>query len=67
MHLLVSNNAALSIHFHDLICGGCFVAVQLAAWLKKTFSLKPALNWIRKNRPDQRSGDVQTSQVDNMR
>ena len=39
-------------------------AVQLATWVKKTFALRPALNRIRRQRPEQR--DHQSDQVEGM-
>jgi hypothetical protein len=40
------------------------VEVQVATWMKKTFSLKPALNQIRKQRSGERVHA--SSQVDDM-
>lgn len=42
------------------------VEVQIGAWLKKTLSLKPALNFMRKERANERNPDAYTSQVDRM-
>ncbi len=55
---------------HSLLSSTCSCylvlgsAVQLATWVKKTFALRPALNRIRRQRPEQR--DHQSDQVDGM-
>mmetsp|Transcript_32324 Transcript_32324/g.71510 ORF Transcript_32324/g.71510 Transcript_32324/m.71510 type:complete len:247 (+) Transcript_32324:119-859(+) len=41
--------------------------VRFGAWMKKTFSLKPALNSIRENRKDHRAAEQLSKQVDFMR
>lgn len=41
--------------------------VQLGAWMKRTFSLKPALNKIRESRKEFRSPDNLSKQVESMR
>jgi len=43
------------------------VAVRLGAWIKKTFSLKPALERIRERRRDFRSPEHATLQIERMR
>jgi hypothetical protein len=42
-------------------------AVQLGAWMKRTFSLKPALNKIRESRKEFRAPDNLSKQVESMR
>jgi hypothetical protein len=42
-------------------------AVRFGAWMKRTFSLKPALNRIREQRAFARSVENQTKQVEWMR
>ena len=41
--------------------------MRFGAWLKRTFSLKPALERIRDTRKDVRSAEHQTAQVERMR
>lgn len=43
------------------------VAVRFGAWVKRTFSLKPALERIRERRPEARSPEKVSFQVDRMR
>ena len=43
------------------------LAVRLGAWMKRTFSLKPALNKIREARKDFRGAENQSKQVELMR
>lgn len=42
-------------------------SVRLGAWMKRTFSLKPALNRIREQRKDQRDPANLSKQVEYMR
>ncbi len=42
-------------------------AVRLGAWMKRTFSLKPALNKIRESRKDFRGSENLSKQVEHMR
>jgi hypothetical protein len=48
----------------------CFVAiyaVRFGAWVKRTFSLKPALERIRERRPEARNPEKVSFQVERMR
>jgi hypothetical protein len=42
-------------------------AVRFGAWVKRTFSLKPALERIREGRRDVRNPELQSQQVERMR
>jgi hypothetical protein len=46
----------------------CYVpAVRFGAWMKRTFSLKPALERIRESRPEARNPEKLSFQVERMR
>jgi hypothetical protein len=44
-----------------------FTAVRFGAWVKRTFSLKPALERIREGRREARSPELLSQQVERMR
>ena len=55
-------------HAHYNCCHPLYIlAVRLGAWMKRTFSLKPALNKIREARKDFRGAENQSKQVELMR
>ena len=75
----VSNAVQLSLPLTPAACLCCLVlgkccayprypaTVRLGAWVKRTFSLKPALERIRENRKEQRNPEHLSQQVERMR
>jgi len=63
-HTLASHGAVL---YGVVLSGLVWSAVRFGAWVKRNFSLKPALERIREGRTEARNPEKLTMQVERMR